>query len=140
MSSIILAIVIICLLAVIVMVVFKPYDYGASLQRFKKIGNTDDETDTSIDTKWRSVRIRPGLISCDRVADMTGRIFLSREAPPLPLQNCTEKQCSCHYIFLNDRRSGADRRIQLGRLGDFFPSYEGERRNIPGRRLADLAV
>ena len=67
MSSILFAVVIICMLAGIVMLVFKPYDYGASVQRFKKIEGTDNSKDSSADTKWRSVKIRPGLISCERV-------------------------------------------------------------------------
>ena len=37
MNSIFFAIVVLCLLATIIMLVFKPYDYGASVKRFKKI-------------------------------------------------------------------------------------------------------
>lgn len=122
------------------MLVFKPYDYGASLQKFKKIGTDEGTDDTSVDTKWRSVKIRPGLIACERATKMEGRIFLSREAPRLPLENCTEKDCHCHYIFLDDRRSGSDRRLEFDKLGDFLPTYPSERRQLPGRRLADLAA
>jgi hypothetical protein len=127
------------MLAGIVMLIFKPYDYGASVQRFKKIEGTDNSNDSSADTKWRSVKIRPGLISCERAASFRGQVFLSQEAPSLPLQNCTEEECNCHYIFLDDRRSGADRRIDLGKMGEFFPTYQGERRQVHGRREADLA-
>jgi hypothetical protein len=140
MSSILFAIVILVILAAIVMLGFKPYDYGASVKRFKKIGRNKDDNDTSIDTKWRSVKIRPGLISCDSAAELNDQIFLSRDAPAIPLENCSEKHCNCHYIFLDDRRSGTDRRLELGRLGDFFPNYDSERRHVPGRRLADLAA
>ena len=139
MSSILFAVIIICMLAGIVMLIFKPYDYGASVQRFKKIEGTDNSNDSSADTKWRSVKIRPGLISCERVENFQGQVFLSQEAPSLPLQNCTEEECNCHYIFLDDRRSGADRRIDLGKMGEFFPTYQGERRQVHGRRGADLA-
>jgi hypothetical protein len=128
------------MLVAIIMLVFKPYDYGASLQKFTKIGNVDGADDTSADTKWRSVKIRPGLISCERVAKMEGQIFLSKEAPRLPLDNCTENDCRCHYIFLDDRRSGSDRRLEFDRLGDFLPTYPSERRQLPGRRLADLTA
>ena len=139
MSSILFAVIIICMLAGIVMLIFKPYDYGASVQRFKKIEGTDNSNDSSADTKWRSVKIRPGLISCERVANFQGQVFLSQEAPSLPLQNCTEEECNCHYIFLDDRRNGTDRRIDLGKMGEFFPTYQGERRQVHGRREADLA-
>ena len=85
MSSILFAIVILSMLVAIIMLVFKPYDYGGNVQRFKKIETQDQRKENSEDTKWRSVKIRPGLIACDRVADMTGQIFLSQQAPSLPL-------------------------------------------------------
>jgi hypothetical protein len=140
MSSILLVFAIICVLTAIVMLVFKPYDYGQSVTRFKKIGSSEDPADTSSETRWRSVRIRPGLMTCASVTSISDQVFLSRDAPPLPLKGCGEKDCNCHYIFLDDRRSGSERRIDLGRLGEFFPDYEGERRQVRGRRLADLAA
>jgi hypothetical protein len=140
MSSILFAIVILSMLVAIIMLVFKPYDYGESVQRFKKIENPANRKEESEDTKWRSVKIRPGLIACDRVADMTGQIFLSRAAPSLPLENCTEKDCRCHYIFLDDRRSGTDRRIEMGKLDEFLPNIGKNRRSISGRRATDLAA
>jgi hypothetical protein len=145
MTSIILAIVIICLLAALIMYGFKPYDYGGSVKQVKKIEKTDDSTDMSLDSKsldskWRSVKIRPGMAPCRPVAEITGRIFLAQAAPSLPLANCTKKNCRCRYIFLEDRRSGTDRRLELGRFGDYLPNYEGERRQVTGRRYADLAA
>jgi len=140
MSSILFAIAILSMLVGIIMLVFKPYDYGEKVQRFKRIGNPGKRNKRSEDTRWRSVKIRPGLIACDRVADMTGQIFLSREAPSLPLESCTEKDCRCHYIFLNDRRTGTDRRIELGKLDELLPSMGINRRGIPGRRANDLAT
>lgn len=140
MSSILFAIVILSMLVGIIMLVFKPYDYGEKVQRFKKIGNPGKHNNKSEDTRWRSVKIRPGLISCDRVADMTGQIFLSQAAPSLPLENCTEKDCRCHYIFLDDRRDGTDRRIEMGKLDEFLPNIGINRRSISGRRATDLAA
>ncbi len=140
MSSILFAIVILSMLVAIIVLFFKPYKYGEKTHRFKKIGTASNNKDAASDTRWRSVKIRPGLISCDGVAEMEGQVYLSSEAPTLPLGNCGEKECRCHYIYLEDRRSGSDRRIELGRMGEFFPSYEQERRLDPGRRLADVAV
>ncbi|MCP4982054.1 MAG: hypothetical protein GY935_16375 [Gammaproteobacteria bacterium] len=140
MSSILFAIVIVCMLAAIVMLVFKPYNYGEKIKSFKKISSEDVPDDSSTETRWRSVKIRPGLISCKSVASLNQQIFLSKDAPALPLAGCSENDCNCHYIFLDDRRSGSDRRIDLGRLGEFFPNYEGERRQVPGRRMGDLAA
>ncbi len=127
-----------CVLVAIVILVFKPYDYGASVTQFRKIGSSDDESGTAADTRWRSVRIRPGLIACERVANLTDQVFLSREAPELPLANCAERDCHCHYVFLDDRRSGIDRRDQLEKLGEFLSSNARDRRLSPGRRTGDL--
>lgn len=140
MPSILLSIVIICLLAGLIMYGFKPYNYGGSVKRFKKPAKTDASTDSSSDTRWRSVKIRPGMSPCRPVAEITGRIFLAPDAPALPLANCTQKSCQCRYVFLEDRRSGEDRRFELGRLGDIVPGYQRERRHVTGRRYADLAA
>lgn len=140
MTSIIFGIGLISILAVVIMLVFKPYDYGASVSQLRIIDRAKDNPDESADTKWRSVRIRPGLITCDRVASLSSQVFLSKDAPELPLANCSERDCRCHYVFLDDRRSGIDRRIDLGRLGEFLSSSVSDRRRMPGRRMGDLAV
>jgi hypothetical protein len=140
MSSILVAIVIICVLVAVVILFYQPHGYGKTMVRFKIIGGTDKATDTSIDTKLRLVKIRPGLMSCTSATAITGKVFLSRDTPQLPLEGCNEKNCNCHYVFLDDQRSGSNRRIDLSRPGDIFPNYETERRQVPDRRLADLAV
>ena len=139
MTSILFAIGCLAILAIIIILVFKPYDYGASVTSFKKIGNQDDVTDTSIITRWRSARIRPGLIACKQVAGLTDQVFLARDVPELPLADCSEKYCRCHYIFHDDRRSGIDRRAELDRLGALLTASARDRRRSPGRRFDDLA-
>ena len=140
MTSIFLAIVIICLLAALIIYGFKPYDYGGSVRRFKKAAKPEDSTDSSSDTRWRSVKIRPGAAPCRSVAEITGQIFLAQDAPSLPLVNCSKKSCQCRYIFLEDRRSGEDRRLVLSRFGDLMQGYENERREVSGRRYADMGA
>jgi hypothetical protein len=137
MTSILLSIVIICLMAALLIYGFKPYDYGGSIKRFKKVDH--DSPGKSKNTKWRSVRIRSGLIACKAVSSIKGQIFLAPDAPSLPLENCTE-DCRCHYVFLDDRRNGTNRRIEFGQRGGFMPGYGSERRRFAGRRLADHAV
>jgi len=123
----------------VIILLFKPYDYGASIARFKKIGERKMHTDIEAKTRWRSVKVRPGLMPCERVHSLSGQVFLAREAPELPLANCTERDCRCHYVFLDDRRCGLDRRASLDRLGEFLSSSAGDRRRSPGRRVDDLA-
>ena len=140
MPSILLAIVIICLLAALLIYGFKPYDYGGSVKRYKKMEKAGANPDKSSDTRWRSVKIRPGMAPCRAIAEITSQIFLAQEVPSLPLKNCTKKDCRCRYIFLEDRRSGEDRRLEFDRIGGFLSSSESERRRFAGRRYADLAA
>ena len=140
MTAILFGIGLLCITVAAVILLFKPYDYGASATQFKKIGDAGSAPDSEADTRWRSLRIRPGLIACPRVANLEGQVFLSREAPELPLPNCTERDCHCHYVCLDDRRSGLDRRASLGRLGKFLDNSDPDRRRSPGRRASDLAL
>jgi hypothetical protein len=137
MPSILLTIVIICLMAALLIYGFKAYDYGGSIKRFKKADK--DSQGKSKDTKWRAVRVRSGLITCKAVTSIKGRIFLAPDAPSLPLESCTE-DCRCHYVFLDDRRNGAERRIEHSQPGGLLPAYRSERRRFAGRRLADHAA
>jgi len=91
-------------------------------------------------TQWSAVKIAPGLISCGAAGKLAGKVFLSRESPQFPLDGCTEKDCRCKYVHLDDRRDGSDRRIELGDLGAFFPVSQTERRQTTGRRSRDLAA
>lgn len=139
MSAVLFAVVAFALLVLVVVFLFRPYDYGASL-RVDRVRIDDDRDDTSADTKWRSVKIRPGLNACKRVEQITDQVFLAREAPVLPLAYCTEPECRCHYLFMDDRRSGLDRRIEMAKLGYIFAGSGDDRRRSPGRRTDDLAA
>ncbi len=139
MSAVLFAVVAFALLVLVVVFLFKPYDYGASL-RVEAIRGDDARDDTSADTKWRSVKVRPGLNACKRVEQIADQLFLSREAPVLPLPYCTETECRCHYLFMDDRRSGLDRRVEMAKLNYIFAGNGGDRRRSPGRRTGDLAA
>ena len=89
-------------------------------------------------TRWRAVRIAPGLICCDAVREYDEQVFLSSESPTLPVDGCNVADCRCKYIHLEDRRTGSDRRAQLDELADFLPFNQTERRRVPSRRSADL--
>jgi hypothetical protein len=140
MPSILLSIIIICLLAGLIIYGFKPYDYGGSVRRFKKAAKPDGRAGKPSNTRWRSVKIRPGAAPCRSVAEITGQIFLAPAAPSLPLKSCSKENCQCRYVFLEDRRSGDDRRLEFDRFGDFIPDYKSDRRRVSGRRYADLAA
>ncbi|MDH3388909.1 MAG: hypothetical protein OEN02_13495 [Gammaproteobacteria bacterium] len=90
--------------------------------------------------QWRAVKIAPGLVCCDAVSELTDQVFLSRLSPTLPLESCTEKDCRCKYIHLEDRRRGGDRRVELGDLGAYLPVSKSERRRQTDRREAELST
>lgn len=90
------------------------------------------------DTRWRAVKVAPGLICCDAVSELSGQVFLSRLSPKLPMDECTVEECRCKYIHLEDRRNGGDRRVALGELDSYLPFNQQERRKSEGRREADL--
>lgn len=85
-------------------------------------------------TRWRAVKIAPGLIACDAAQALTDQIFLASETPHLPLGNCAQADCRCKYVHLDDRRSGSDRRLDLGSLGSYLPKDYAERRHGADRR------
>ena len=138
MSPILLMIFAAILLVIALVYLFRPYDYGADLEQSSD-SDPRPYSDPSADTEWRSVKIRPGLGSCKQANDLSEQIFLSKEAPQLPLPGCHESNCRCHYLFYGDRRSGLDRRVELQKLAGYFPGLSKERRQSPGRRLGDLA-
>lgn len=133
-------VVILAILVVVVVMVFrvatrqgKPAKPKRSQSRVSAASQRDRSS-----TQWRAVKIAPGLICCAASGKLAGRVFLSTESPPLPLDGCDEKDCRCKYVHLADRRDGGDRRIELGELGAFFPASQAERRRIRGRRSEDL--
>ncbi len=85
-------------------------------------------------TRWRAVKIAPGLIACDAAQEVADRVFLAGESPHLPLGSCGQVDCRCRYVHLDDRRSGGDRRIDLGSLGDYLPHEQSDRRRGADRR------
>lgn len=91
-------------------------------------------------TQWHCVRIRPGLISCQQARQLSDRLFLTGDAPPLPLPECAEMNCSCHYLHFGDRRSLPERRIKIQKLTAIFSGLGRDRRLTSGRRSRDLAA
>lgn len=57
-----------------------------------------------------AVSIAPGNGCCQAAHQMTGRRFLSAEAPQVPLPGCSAKSCTCRYVHHEDRRSKPVRR------------------------------
>ncbi|MGC1458444.1 MAG: hypothetical protein WA825_09230 [Steroidobacteraceae bacterium] len=65
---------------------------------------------------YRAVSVAPGKDCCAAANATAGKRYLFREAPRLPLDDCTmAPSCSCKFKKVSDRR-GRDRR-QVGAIG-----------------------
>jgi hypothetical protein len=89
------------------------------------------------DMRWHAVSVVPTSQSCEAARALKERRFLSKEAPRLPLANCTHAEvCQCCYRKYSDRRAGP-RREEV-ELGGRRPRDGGsERRAGRGRRSTD---
>ena len=92
---------------------------------------------------WHAVGISTGVSCCKASVFLRQTRFLSSQAPPLPLQGCTQaKSCQCKYKHYSDRRSGP-RRVTESELFQNALSrhktaaWAQERRATRGRRATD---
>jgi hypothetical protein len=88
------------------------------------------------DVRWHAVSIVIGAGACPAAIALGKRRFLSKEAPRLPLADCTSPAaCKCSYRHHKDRRSTPRRWSDQG--GSSRYRSEGERRSQRGRREDD---
>lgn len=111
---------------------------GKLLARSKKVKKSGVRSVKLEVKKSRLVKIDPGLTSCVGARKMTNKIYLNREAPVLPLGQCSEEKCLCKYTFLDDRRSEEHRRATHEYLGGFLQNHGADRRQYSGRRTTDI--
>jgi hypothetical protein len=89
---------------------------------------------TQANVDYRAVSFAPNLM-CDAVSKdvATGKRYLLREAPRLPLAGCaTPASCSCKFRKHADRRDGDRRLLGMSETNRWYAG--GERRNRGGRR------
>jgi hypothetical protein len=86
--------------------------------------------------EWHAVEIIPQRFACPEARALAKRRFLSREAPRLPLPDCsTPWRCDCTYRHFQDRRTGPRRAWERGLPG--LPWHGKNRRDKRGRRSDD---
>ena len=88
---------------------------------------------------WHAVSIVAGPYSCAAALHMRDTRMLSKEAPALPLPNCTmPRECVCRFQHHADRRAEPRRARDMGYA--FNRNYSGaERRGESrGRRSTDI--
>ena len=92
---------------------------------------------------WHAVGISTGVSCCKAAVFLRQTRFLSRQAPPLPLQGCTQgKSCQCKYKHYSDRRSGPRRVTESELFQNALSRHKAaawtqERRATRGRRATD---
>jgi hypothetical protein len=86
---------------------------------------------------FHAVSIEPGRHCCQEARALQGHRFLSREAPPLPLKNCSSATCDCHYQHHEDRRKGPRRARDMGVAMDGWRETDQRVQKGRGRRKTD---
>lgn len=87
--------------------------------------------------KYHAVSIEPGHNCCHSARVLQGKRFLSREAPTLPLKNCGNAECTCHYLHHEDRRAGPRRARDMGVAIDAWHDLDQRNGAARGRRKTD---
>ncbi len=82
-----------------------------------------------------AVEIRVSGGACLPARSLKGQRFLSREAPALPLPDCTAAQCTCKFTKWSDRRSES-RRLEHGGLSASIFLANNRRTKRERRRAA----
>jgi hypothetical protein len=94
--------------------------------------------DKKLDKRWHAVSVVSSSQSCEAARALKERRYLSREAPRLPLPDCTQAElCRCSYRKYTDRREGPRRdeeQLRARRSRD----TGSERRAGRGRRRTDV--
>ena len=81
---------------------------------------------------FRAVSIAPSIMCCTAAMHATGRRYLLREAPRLPLEACTmPTNCSCKFHKNADRRDSDRRLFGATETNRWFAGPENRKR---GRR------
>jgi len=107
----------------------------------QKTGNGPAAKSSASDFPFQSVSIMTAKICCDGATNLSGQKFLIKQAPKLPLSQCTSCACKCGYIRHTDRRDDdGDRRALYGLRAELHAlQNDHERRTRTGRRSIDFA-
>lgn len=108
---------------------------GNDRNRVRNFGREPDSM--TIPKPWHAVCIDAKPLSCAEAHSIRKRRFLSKEAPALPLEGCSNRErCPCTYKHHDDRRNKPRRKGEVS-----FTSTQkvpiSERRQAKGRRSED---
>jgi hypothetical protein len=86
---------------------------------------------------WHAVCVDAKSWSCSEAQELRKKRFLSKDAPLLPLEGCSNPdKCPCTYKHYDDRR-GKSRRDEEAKISRAAKGPASERRQSRGRRSVD---
>ena len=98
-----------------------------SIAELKRLNSTGD---------FRAVEIAPSVICCAAAMQASGRPYLLRKAPRLPLMGCTmPTTCSCKFRKNADRRDSDRRLFGASETNRWFAGVDSRAR--AGRRSVE---
>ena len=88
---------------------------------------------------FQAVSVISDTLQCNAAVAIKGRRLLAREAPRLPLADCTmDATCACKYEKYDDRRTSPRR---VAEISVESPQFQGQdRRQSKGRRANDRSL
>ena len=96
----------------------------------------DKPTGKKPESAWHAIAIVPTLESCDAAQALREQRFLSKDAPALPLPDCTDRNaCRCGYRHFTGRRVGARRSSEDSGIEGRPPAVDQRKKR--GRRKSD---
>jgi hypothetical protein len=105
-----------------------------SRSRRESASRPDQQLERRRDSPYHSVIVTAGHPSCEAAKQLGTLRFLTGQAPSLPLPGCGVRPCECRYSHYADRRTGLDRRVEIGGKP---PHGLEDRRHNHGRRAGD---
>jgi hypothetical protein len=85
---------------------------------------------------FRAVEIAPSVLCCAAAMRATGKPYLMREAPRMPLYGCTmPTKCTCKFLKNADRRDTDRRLFGATETNRWFAGVDV--RTLRGRRSAE---
>ncbi|QYJ78373.1 hypothetical protein [Shewanella acanthi] len=113
---------------------------GKHFVKSMKVSNKQQHLPDTSDKRFHCVSIEHYGNCCEKANEVKGKRFLSKEAPEIPMEECTYPDCHCRYQHYDDRRHNEDeRRMDYGVTHDLYGLFgeENRRENRRGRRSND---
>ena len=86
---------------------------------------------------YKSAALRCGSGACEAAQRLDGQRMLARDIPLIPLTDCDQANCQCHYERFDDRRTEHRRDPSPMVQANFSGTFDWIPRKARGRRKED---